>query len=54
MYPGANAYMNILDENILKSQRQILQSWRIPIRQIGYDVGRKKDAEQEIALSWSN
>jgi len=33
--------VNILDENIIKSQRQLLKSWRIPIRQIGYEVGRK-------------
>ena len=40
--------MNILDENILKSQRQTLQSWRISIRQIGYDVGRKGMKDDEI------
>jgi len=33
--------VNILDENILASQRQILRGQRVPIRQIGYDVGRK-------------
>lgn len=39
--------MNILDENIPESQRQLLRSWRTPIRQIGYETGRKgmKDAE---------
>jgi hypothetical protein len=31
----------VLDENIPESQRQLLRSWRIPIRQIGLDVGRK-------------
>ncbi len=40
--------MNVLDENILKNQRQILRSWRIPIRQIGYDVGRKGMKDDEI------
>lgn len=40
--------MNILDENVLKSQRQILQSWRISIRQIGYDVGRRGMKDDEI------
>ena len=40
--------MNILDENVLKNQRQILQSWRISIRQIGYDVGRKGMKDDEI------
>ena len=33
--------MNVLDENILESQRQTLRSWRIRVRQIGEDVGRK-------------
>jgi hypothetical protein len=33
--------MNILDENVLESQRQLLQKWRVPFRQIGYEVGRK-------------
>ena len=33
--------MNILDENILESQRQILRSRRVPVCQIGHDVGRK-------------
>ena len=39
--------MNILDENISKSQRQLLESWRISIKQIGINVGRSgmKDAE---------
>jgi hypothetical protein len=33
--------MNILDENIIASQRQRLRSWRIPVRQIGIDIARK-------------
>ena len=33
--------MNILDENIIKSQRVLLRSWRIRFRQIGYDVAEK-------------
>lgn len=40
--------MNILDEQILESQRQLLRSWRIPIRQIGYDIGRKGLKDKEI------
>ncbi len=40
--------MNILDENILKDQRELLFSWRIKIRQIGYDVGRKGIQDDEI------
>jgi hypothetical protein len=40
--------VNILDENILASQRQFLRSSRVPIRQIGYDVGRKGMKDDEI------
>jgi hypothetical protein len=40
--------MNILDEQILESQRQLLRSWRIPVRQIGYDIGRKGLKDREI------
>ena len=32
--------MNILDENVPESQRVLLQTGRIPVRQIGQDVGR--------------
>ncbi len=32
--------MNVLDENIPDSQRQLLRGWRIPVRQIGHEVGR--------------
>jgi len=40
--------MNILDEQILENQRQILRSWHIPVRQIGYDFGRKGLKDREI------
>lgn len=40
--------MNILDENILNDQRQLLRSWGIPVRQIGYDVGRQGMQDDEI------
>lgn len=40
--------MNILDENIPASQRQMLRSWRIRVRQIGYDLGRKGIQDDEI------
>jgi hypothetical protein len=40
--------VNILDEQVLESQRQLLRSWRIPIRQIGHDIGRKGMKDQEI------
>ena len=38
--------MNVLDENVPENQRQLLRSWRIPVRQIGHEVGRSgaKDA----------
>ena len=42
--------MNILDENILKSQRQFLHSWGIRIRQIGVDVGRCGMQDEEIIV----
>ena len=40
--------MNILDENILKDERQLLQRWRVAIHQIGDDVGRKGMQDDEI------
>ena len=40
--------MNILDENILESQRQTLRSWRIRVRQIGKDVDRKGMKDDEL------
>jgi hypothetical protein len=40
--------MIILDENFPESQRQLLRGWRVPIRQIGYEVGRKGMQDDEI------
>jgi len=40
--------MNILDENILESQRHLLLKWRVSFRQIGYEVGRKGMKDDEI------
>ena len=40
--------MNILDENISKSQRQLLESWRISIKQIGVNSGRGGMKDNEI------
>jgi len=40
--------MNILDEHIPIDQRQLLKSWRISVRHIGYDVGRKGIKDSEI------
>ncbi|HLN32645.1 MAG TPA: hypothetical protein VK395_33255 [Gemmataceae bacterium] len=44
--------MNILDENIPESQRQLLKGWKIRVRQVGQDIGRKgmKDREHLIPL----
>lgn len=40
--------MNILDENIAKNQRQLLESWRINVRQIGLNLGRLGMQDEEI------
>ena len=40
--------MNILDENIIDNQRRQLNSWRISVRQIGFEIGRKGMKDREI------
>lgn len=40
--------MHILDENILKSQRELLEGRRIAVRQIGVNAGRKGMLDEEI------
>ena len=40
--------MNILDENIPKSQRELLTGWRIKVKQIGVNIGRKGTLDEEI------
>jgi hypothetical protein len=40
--------MNVLDENISRIQRQLLQDWHIPVRHIGYEMGRKGMKDDEI------
>ncbi len=40
--------MNILDENVPESQRQLLRSWRIRVPQIGDDVGREGMKDEAI------
>jgi len=40
--------VNILDENILESQRQLLRSQRVSVRQVGLDVGRKGMKDDEV------
>ncbi len=40
--------MIILDEHFPESQRQLLRGWRVLLRQIGYEVGRKGMQDDEI------
>lgn len=40
--------MNILDENIPRPQRELLEGWRIPVKQIGFNVGRRGIQDEEI------
>ncbi|MGE0823346.1 MAG: hypothetical protein AB7G75_15920 [Candidatus Binatia bacterium] len=44
--------MNVLDENIVTSQRELLRSWKIHFRRIGGEVGRlgMKDREEIVPL----
>jgi hypothetical protein len=41
--------LNVLDENIIESQRQMLRGWRIAIHQIGFEIGRKAMKDQQIS-----
>lgn len=43
--------MNILDENILKDQRDLLLKWGVKLRQIGYEVSRKGIKDEDI-IPW--
>ena len=40
--------MNILDENIALDEFEKHRKWRIPVRQIGYDIGHKGLQDPEI------
>lgn len=40
--------MNVLDENIPNSQRQLLRSWRIGVHQIGHELRRQGMKDEEI------
>jgi hypothetical protein len=40
--------VNVLDENIPESQRLLLRSWRIPVRQIGCDLGHKGMPDENV------
>ena len=42
--------MNLLDENIPEHQRQLLRGWRIPVRQVGVDVGHKGLSDDAIIV----
>jgi hypothetical protein len=44
--------VNILDENIVATQRELLRSWKIHFRRIGGEVGRMgmKDRDEIIPL----
>ena len=44
--------MNILDENIPESQRQLLRSWRIRTQQIGHELGRR--GMKKLFLSYTS
>ena len=43
--------MNLLDEQIPEDQRRLLRSWHVPVRQVGYDIGRKGIKDPEIIPS---
>jgi hypothetical protein len=40
--------MNILDENIPEHQRLLLRSWRVPVRQIGRELGNTGMSDDAI------
>jgi hypothetical protein len=40
--------MNVLDENIPESQRELLRGWGIRVRQIGIELGHKGLQDREI------
>jgi hypothetical protein len=38
----------VLDENILDGQRVRLEAWRLAVKQIGFDFGRKGLKDDEL------
>lgn len=40
--------MNVLDENVLRDQRELLLSWCVHVRQIGLDFGQKGLRDEAI------
>jgi hypothetical protein len=41
--------VNLLDENILVSQRELLMAWRIRVRHVGHDIGSSGVLDEAIA-----
>ncbi|MCE7982011.1 MAG: hypothetical protein DYG89_12515 [Caldilinea sp. CFX5] len=44
--------MIILDENFPDSQRQILKGWRVPFKQVAFEIGREGIKDDEIIPLW--
>ena len=42
--------MNVLDENIIASQREKLRQWGIPFRQIGHELANRGAKDPQIIL----
>jgi hypothetical protein len=40
--------VNILDENIPRPQRELIEGLRIPVKQIGFNIGRRGMQDEEI------
>jgi hypothetical protein len=40
--------LNVLDENIPRDQKELLRAWRIPVSQIGTEIGRRGMTDEEI------
>jgi hypothetical protein len=40
--------VNVLDENVVDSQRRLLERWRIAVRQIGVELGTMGMTDQNI------
>jgi hypothetical protein len=40
--------VNILDENLTRNQRELLEAWRIPVKQIGFNIGHSGMQDGEI------
>jgi hypothetical protein len=40
--------VNILDENVRADQRDMLRVWRVPVRQIGFDLHNKGLTDENI------